>query len=262
MNISLNLLKKYVDIDDISVEDIKDAFTEHIIEIDDVVDRKNAFKNIIIGKIEKIEKHPNADKLKVCTVRIKDDDGILKKIFNKNDENGNTVQVVCGGNNLREGMYIVLAQRGAMVKWHGQGDLVEIEDTELRGVKSYGMICASSEIGLSDVFPATSELEIVDLEKFKDKLISEIKIGENISDLLGYNDVIIEVDNKAITNRPDLWGHYGLARELSAVFKRKLKDVEISSNISFGHFTQMKIYIENPELCKTYNASKNIKYRN
>ena len=256
MNISLNLIKKYVDIDDISVEDVKDAFTEHIIEIDDVIDRKKAFENIIVGKIEKIEKHPNADKLKVCDVKIKDDNGLLKKIFNKNEDGSNIVQIVCGGNNLREGMYVVVAKEGAMVKWHGEGELVKIENTELRGVKSFGMICASSEISLADVFPASSELEIVDLEKFKDKLISEIKIGENISDLLGYNDVIIEIDNKAITNRPDLWGHYGLAREVSAVFKRKLKDLELTSNIPFGHFTQMKIYIETPELCKNYNAVK------
>ena len=259
MNISLNLLKKYIDLNGIGIDDIKDAFMEHIIEIDDIVDRKKDFENIIVGKIEKVEKHPNADKLNVCHVRIKDDDGLLKKIFNKDEKDSKKenaiLQIVCGGNNVKEGMHVVVALKGALVKWHGEGELVEIENTELRGIKSFGMICASSEIGLSDIFPQKNDFEIIDLDKFKDKLISPIKIGENIADLLGYNDVIIEIDNKAITNRPDLWGHYGLARELSAVFNKPLKNIDID-DINFGKFTQVKIYIEASDLCKTYNVVK------
>lgn len=258
MNISLNLLKKYVDLSNISVDDIRDALMEHVFEIDDVIDRKKDFENMIVGRIEKLEKHPNADKLTVCYVRVKGEHNIIEKIFNKEKEfdNNNVLQIVCGGKNLKEGMYVVVALSGALVKWHGEGELVEIENTDLRGIKSFGMICASSEIGLSDIFPAKDEFEIIDLEKFKNNIPNPIKIGENIADLLGYNDVIIEIDNKVITHRPDLWGHYGIARELSAVFNRELKSIDINKSLSLGHSTQLKVYMEAPELCKTYNAVK------
>ena len=256
MNISLNLLKKYVDLSGISIDDIGDALMEHVFEIDDIIDKRKDFQNIIVGKIEKLEKHPNADKLTVCYVRIKEQHNIIEKIFNKDKDvdNKNILQIVCGGKNLREGMYVIVALPGSLVKWHGEGDLVEIQNTELRGIKSFGMICASSEIGLSDIFPAKDEFEIIDLDSFKDKIPNPIKIGENIADLLGYNDIVIEIDNKVITNRPDLWGHYGIARELAAIFKRELKPIEINKSLPLGRSTQLKVYMEAPDLCKTYNA--------
>lgn len=258
MNISLNLLKKYVDLSDISVDDIRDALMEHVFEVDNIIDRKKDFDKMVVGKIEKLEKHPNADKLTICYVRIKEQQNIIEKIFNKEKEldNNSVLQIVCGGKNLKEGMHVVVALAGALVRWHGQGDLVAIENTELRGIKSFGMICASSEIGLGEVFPTKDEFEIIDLDKVKDNISKDIKIGENIADLLGYNDVIIEIDNKAITHRPDLWGHYGIARELAAVFNRELKNIEINKTLSLGHTTQLKVYMEAPDFCKTYNAIK------
>lgn len=258
MNISLNLLKKYVDLSDIPVDDIKDALMEHVFEIDDVINKRKDFENIIVGKIEKLEKHPNADKLTVCYVRVKEQKNIIEKIFNKEKDldNNSVLQIVCGGKNLKEGMHVVVALAGAFVKWHGEGELVAIENTELRGIKSYGMICASSEIGLTDVFEAKDEFEIIDLDKFKNNIPNSLKIGENVADLLGYNDVIIEIDNKVITHRPDLWGHYGIARELSAIFNKELKPIEINKGLGVGHSTQLKVYMEAPDLCKTYNAVK------
>ena len=93
---------------------------------------------------------PNADKLKVCRIDI---------------GGGDIREIVCGGVNLRDGMKVAVACPGAMCRWHGEGEPVEIKETKLRGVASYGMICASSEIGLADLFPA-EEAVILDLSDF------------------------------------------------------------------------------------------------
>ncbi len=88
------------------------------------------------------------------------------------------------------------------------------------------MICAASEIGLSELFPNTEEAEILDLSAFGGKA------GEPLADALGFDDVILEIDNKSISNRPDLWGHYGIARELAAMYNLPLVDFEdfVSTN--------------------------------
>lgn len=248
MLISLDILKKFVDLEGIDPKEIADRLTLHSFEVDDIVNKADSFKNIVIGKIEDVESHPSADKLKVCKVGISKTGGL----FNKKEE---VVQIVCGGSNLEKGMLVVVALPGSFVKWHGEGELVEIKETELRGVKSFGMICASDEIGLSSVFPAKSEKEIIDLNLFKNVLLKEPKIGENIADVLGYNDVCFDVDNIAITHRPDLWGHYGIARELSVIFKKDLKPIEFDE-LNNTAFTQLKVEILNKDLCKNYNAIK------
>ena len=89
----------------------------------------------------------------------------------------------------------------------------------MRGEVSYGMICASSEVYLSDFFSATDETEIIDLKGI------DCKPGDNIADLIFMNDTVLEIDNKSLSNRPDLWGHYGIARELSAIYNVPLKGV-------------------------------------
>ena len=94
---------------------------------------------MLVGVIEKIEPHPNADKLRVCKVDI----GC-----------GEIKDIVCGGINLKEGMRVAVSCPGAVVRWHGEGEPVVIKNSKLRGVESYGMICASDEIGLGELFPA------------------------------------------------------------------------------------------------------------
>lgn len=248
MLISLDVLKKFVDLEGINPKEIADKITEHSFEVDDVINKASAFLNIVVGKIEKVESHPTADKLRVCEVSISK----TGSLFSKKQE---IVKIVCGGSNLEKGMFVVVALPGSFVKWHGEGELVEIKETELRGVSSFGMICASDEIGLSSIFPSKSEKEIIDLNLFKNKLKEDIKIGENIADLLDLNDVSFDVDNVAITHRPDLWGHYGVARELSVIYKRELKSLELD-DLSNTIFTQLKVEIMNNSLCKNYNAVK------
>src|SRR3989338_8319759 len=144
MLVSFNWLKQYVDLpDSLAPEELALRLTMSAVEVEKVERLGKNLENVVVGKILKIEKHPNADKLKVCKVDI----GGVGAYSNT------PVQCVCGGSNVREGMLVAFAQVGAKVRWHGKGELAELKETEVRGVKSAGMICASTEIGLGEMFP-------------------------------------------------------------------------------------------------------------
>lgn len=231
MRVSLNLIKKYVDIPkDISDEKIAHDITLSTVEVDKIENMSLKYDNIVVGKIVELKKHSNADKLKICMTDIGKE----------------VVQIVCGGSNLYEGQYVVVANPGAKVVWHGEGEAVEIKTTKVRGEVSNGMICASSEVYLSDLFPAETDAEIIDLKGI------DCKVGDNISDVIHMNDVVLEIDNKSLSNRPDLWGHYGIARELSAIYNTKLKSLPV-----FNIDTKLPKYnveIKDTSKCNRFDA--------
>ena len=232
MRVSLNLIKKYVDLPDkLTDEDIARDMTLRTVEVEHVENTALKYHDIVVGKILEVNKHPNADRLKVCITDIGEEE---------------PVQIVCGGSNLYVGEYVVVSKPGAEVVWHGEGEPVKVEKTKMRGEVSYGMICASSEVYLSDFFPATDETEIIDLKGI------DCKPGDNIADLIFMNDTVLEIDNKSLSNRPDLWGHYGIARELSAIYNVPLKELpkyEIDANIP-----EYNVEIKEPDKCRRYVA--------
>lgn len=233
MKVSLNWIKKYVDLPkDITNEQIMRDLTIRTVEVEDMVNTGDKFKDIVVGKIIEVNPHPNADLLKVCLVDIGEDE---------------YKQIVCGGENLYPNELVVISKPGAMVYWHGEGDLVEIKETKMRGVSSYGMICGATEVYLSELFPPKNEKEIVDLTGL------DVKPGENISDALNLEDTILEIDNKSLSNRPDLWGHYGIARELSVIYNVPLKELEINKPNGLPEY---KVSIEEKDKCKRYAAVK------
>lgn len=204
MKVSLDWIKDYVPLgEDFDSARLAYDLTMSTVEVEDVIDLGASFENMVLGVLERVEAHPNADKLRVCAVNLGD----------------RTETIVCGGSNLREGMKVAAALPGAKVRWHGEGELTEIKRAKLRGVESFGMICAASEIGLADLFPAESETEIMDLTEF------DAPAGTPLADALELRDVILEIDNKSMTNRPDLWGHYGIAREIAALYDLPLKEL-------------------------------------
>ena len=205
MKVSLNLIRKYVDLPEgLTDEQIAYDMTLRTVEVEDVENTAKKFHDIVVGEILEIKAHPNADKLRICMVNIGEEE---------------PVQIVCGGSNLYVGEHVVVSKPGAEVVWHGQGEPVKITKTKMRGESSYGMICASTEVYLSDFFPNEGEEEIVDLKGF------DCKPGDSVADLFGMNDTVLEIDNKSLSNRPDLWGHYGIARELSAIYDAPLKEL-------------------------------------
>ena len=209
MKVSLEWIKDFVALpDDMDLKKLAFDLTMSTVEVEDVHDLAKSFDKILVGVITEVLPHPNADKLRICKVDL-GAEGIQ--------------DIVCGGSNLEVGMKIAAAIPGAMVRWHGEGELVEIKKAKLRGVPSYGMICGSSEIGLADLFPAKVETEILDLSHL------DVAAGTPVADALDLHDIILEIDNKSMTNRPDLWGHYGIAREIAALYDLPLKPTSCPS---------------------------------
>lgn len=205
MKLSLNWIKDYVKLpDDADLSKLAFDLTMSTVEVEGVYDLGAQFDKIVVGIIKEVLPHPNADKLRVCRVDIGTED--IKDI-------------VCGGSNLEAGMKVVVACPGAMVRWHGEGEPVEIKNAKLRGVASFGMICAAVEVGLADLFPTEDDHAIMDLSAF------DAEAGDPVAKVLGLEDMILEIDNKSMTNRPDLWGHYGIAREIAALYDLPLADL-------------------------------------
>ena len=232
MKISLNWVKKYVDLkEDLTPKQIAYDLTLRTVEVESVENTKDKFHDIVVGKILEVKEHPNADSLRICITDICEEE---------------PVQIVCGGSNLYSGEYVVVSKPGSEVYWHGQPDLVKIKRTNMRGVSSYGMICGAEEVYLENIFPPKSEDEIVDLKGI------ECRVGQNIADLICMDDVVLEIDNKSLTNRPDLWGHYGIARELSAIYDAPLKElpsVKLDENLP-----KYDVEIKDESKCYRYAA--------
>ena len=234
MKVSLNWIRDYVQLPaDADLKKLAYDLTMSTVEVEDAVDLSRQFDHMVVGVINTIEQHPNADKLKVC----------------KTDIGGEVKDIVCGGSNLREGMKVAVALPGSMCKWHGEGDLVEIKKSKLRGVESYGMICGAVEIGLADLFPTKEEAHILDLSDF------DAPAGTPLADALDLNDIILEIDNKSMTNRPDLWGHYGIAREIAALYDLPMNE--------FPHFDRnventagFHVTVEDTERCPRYLSAQ------
>ena len=129
MKLSLSWIKDYVNIpEDADLKKLAYDLTMSTVEVEDVEELARRFDNMLVGVIEKIEPHPNADRLRVCKVDI---------------GGGEIKDIVCGGINLKEGMRVAVSCPGAVVRWHGEGEPVVIKNSKLRGVESYGMICAT-----------------------------------------------------------------------------------------------------------------------
>lgn len=229
MLISLNWLRDFVDIPhNTDAEEFGKLFTLRTAEVEEVRDLAKNLNKIVVGQIKKIKPHPDADNLQVTETTV----------------GGKPLQIICGAKNIKEGMYVAVATVGAKVRWHGEGELVTLEKAKIRGVESSGMICAASEIGLEDCVDG-----IMDLTPYKPD------IGQNVADVLGLNDVIIDIDNKSLTHRPDLWGHYGIAREVAAITDKKLCPYKV--NISYpSSGEQVDIKVEDPQLCPRYIGVK------
>ncbi|NQU77795.1 phenylalanine--tRNA ligase subunit beta [Candidatus Falkowbacteria bacterium] len=222
MLISTNWLKKFVNIPaSITPEKLAELLTLSTVEVEEVRSQGALLNNVVVGKVLKLEDHPNADKLKLAVVGI----GTKKE------------KVVCGGVNLKKGMLVAFAKVGAKVKWHGEGEPVVLEKAKIRGIESSGMICSASELELENIFPQESEYHIINLSDVK-----KLKIGKSLASALSLDDTIIEIENKSLTNRPDLWSHYGLAREVAALTGAKLKPQ--TSNLKHPTSKKDKLIVE------------------
>ncbi len=235
MKISVNWLRDFVHIPaDINLKDLAHTFTLRAAEVEHTEDMAELFDNIVVGQIKKIEPHPDADKLKIARTDV---------------GTGELLQIVCGGPNIAEGMYVSVALKGARVRWHGEGDLVTMENAKIRGVESFGMICAGEEIGL-----APTPEGILDLSTLNTGDNGGFTAGQPLAQALHLNDFVFEIDNKSLTHRPDLWGHYGIAREMAAITGEKLRAQEIKVQYPNSETAKnaLSVKVESKKLCPRY----------
>ena len=222
MKISLNWIKDYVNLDGITTQEIVDKLTMSGLEVEDYIDETKKYSGIIVGLVKEVEKHPDADKLTVCTVS----DG-------KSD-----LQIICGAPNVQKGQNVVLAKIGSVVP---KGEM-EIKKVKIRGVESNGMICAEDELELSDDHSGIIVLD----EQFSS--------GTPISEVLNLNDLILDI---AVTpNRPDALSHIGVARDLAAIFNRELRIPKVDYQESQQNINQLaNVEVEDKVNCPRYSAS-------
>lgn len=189
------------------------------------------FDGMVVGLIKEVKPHPNADKLRLAVT----------------DVGKRTMDIVCGGSNLAPGMKVVVALGGAKVRWHGQGELVELQPTEIRGIKSEAMICGANEIGLADVFPH-AEREIMDLSW------SKAKPGTPLAKAMELDDTVFDIE--VTTNRPDAFSMVGLAREASAILGGKFswKEQVVPSLPRSAKVLPLAVKNLAPNLCTRYQA--------
>ena len=221
MKISLSWIKEFVDLNDISTDDIVAKLTMSGLEVEEVVDQKKLYKNFIVGFVKETEKHPNADKLTIC------------KVFDGKVD----LQVICGAPNVKANQKVVFAPIGTEIP---NGNFI-IKKAKIRGTESNGMICAEDELLLSDNHDGIMILD------------DSFEAGKSISDALNLNDVILEI---AITpNRPDALSHIGVARDLAALFDRDLHIPEIKLNEVEEDVNKLaSVVIEDKVNCPRYIA--------
>ncbi len=217
MRISLNWLKQYVDIKE-TLQELAEMLTMLGFEAEIATDLSN-LKKIVTAKVEKVEKHPNADKLTVCLV----------------NDGKDIVSVVCGAPNVEAGQKVVFAKVGAILP----SDF-EIKKAKIRGETSFGMICAEDELCISDNHEGIMVLP------------EDTKIGIPISEVLNEKYAALELD--ITPNRPDALSHYGIAREVAMQTNRKLKFPEIKANKPSKTTEKVTINISDAEGCPRYIA--------
>ncbi|MCK4539709.1 phenylalanine--tRNA ligase subunit beta [Candidatus Parcubacteria bacterium] len=228
MYLSLDWLRDYVDFPkSLNPEDLGDKLTMHTVEIDSVEKQAEKFERIVLGKILAVKQHPNAERLQIAKVDI----------------GSEKMDIVCGAPNIKQGQLVPVALLGAVLP-----NGMEIKQTKIRGEESNGMLCAEDEIGLGDGHSGIMILE-------------NGKIGQNFADYLKLKDVLFEVDNKSITNRPDLWGHFGMAREVNTFLDLKpnksftrINSLNVKNITPEKEVIKIEAKIENYDLCPRYMA--------
>ncbi len=230
MKISLEWLNEYVDISDLTTEQIVHELTMSGLEVEDIEITGPKFTNIITAQIKKISSHPNADKLHLVDVDL-----------------GSTVKtVVCGAQNIQEGQIIPYASVGSKVLNRKTGEQFELTPAVIRGVESQGMLCSQDELGLSGMQEEDGILIL-------NRIFKNIKLGTKLEELLNlHEDTVIDVAPTA--NRGDEMSVIGVAREICSLFNKQLKFEEIKGyeNKKAENF-QVEIIAE--DACKYYCAA-------
>ncbi len=242
MNTSLSWIKTYVPDLDVTAQEYTDAMTLTGTKVEGFTELDADLDKIVIGQIDKIEKHPDADKLIICQVNIGTE----------------SVQIVTGAPNVKEGDKVPVVLDGGRVAGGHDGKMtpggIKIKKGKLRGVESFGMMCSIEELGSTrEMYPEAPEYGIYIFPE-------DAVVGESAVKALGLDDVVFEYE--ITSNRVDCYGVLGIAREAAATFQKKFCPpiVEVKENDEKAS-DYVKVTVEEPELCPRYCARvvKNVK---
>ena len=221
MFLSMNWISDFVDLSGLDKMDLIHRFSLSTAEVEnEIFEKGKDLSGVVVAEIKSVEPHPESKKLHLLKVDAGD---------------GKLTDVVCGAPNVRVGMKTAFAKVGARL-----GDIT-IAPRPLAGFDSYGMCCSEKEIGISD--DNSGIMDITD----------DIPCGTDIKDAYAVDDIVFEVDNKSLTNRPDLWGHYGIAREFAALAGRPLKPLDTVDLHAYDALPKVDMKIEDP-LCQRYSC--------
>lgn len=231
MFLSMNWISDFVDLSGLDKMELIRKFSLSTAEVENEIFFKGSdFSGIVVAEIKSVEDHPKSEKLHLLKVDIGAEE---------------LVDVVCGAPNVRIGMKTAFAKVGAKI-----GE-IEIAPRPLAGFMSNGMCCSEKEIGISD--DNSGIMDITD----------DVKNGTDLKDIYEIDDIVFEVDNKSLTNRPDLWGHYGIAREFASLAGRELKPLPQVDLTQYNNLPKIDLKIED-DLCQRYsclqvaNITKNV----
>lgn len=223
MLISMNWISDFVDLSGIDKKQLINQFSLSTAEVENEIFYKGSdVDGIVVAEIKSVEAHPESKKLHLLKVDIGESE---------------LVDVVCGAPNVRVGMKTAFAKLGAHI-----GDIT-IAPRKLAGYTSNGMCCSEKELGISD-----NNDGIMDIT-------DDVALGCDLKSIYQIDDIVFEVDNKSLTNRPDLWGHYGIAREIAALAGRELKPLATADLSVFDRLGKVDLKIEDP-LCQRYSCIK------
>lgn len=229
MKISLNWIKNYIpELKFSSIEDLKKQMVKIGLDIESFDSESEKYENFIVAEVIHAEKHPDADKLTICKI----------------DTGSEKLDVICGASNVEKGQKVCFAKIGAVIPQNR----MEIRKTKIRGVTSFGMICAEDELGLSD-----DHSGIMVLDK-------NAQSGIKFSDYIGANDYLIEIG--VTPNRGDLLSHFGMAREIAAATGFEFVKPDVHFEESDEKSSELiKISIESKQYCKRFTGRvvKNVK---
>lgn len=218
MFVSMRWLARHVSLDGITPEQLCDDLTLSTAEVEGLERFAPQLHDVVVGLVETREKHPDAEKLSVCRVDVAGDAPLT---------------IVCGAPNVAAGQKVAVACVGTTLP----GDF-KIKKSKIRGVQSLGMICSVRELDLGEEHDGIWVLP------------EHASVGVSVAEALGIDDWIIEIDNKSLTHRPDLWGHRGVAREIAAIYERPLIPLDTAMPET-GKATPFPVTIET-EGCTRY----------
>jgi phenylalanyl-tRNA synthetase beta chain len=224
MKVSWRWLLEMADLAGVDPEEVVRLLPLRVADVEGV-ERLGALDGVVTARVLEVEPHPGADRLRLCTV----------------DHGSSTVQrVVCGAPNVAKGQVVCFARIGTTLP-----NGVTLKKAKIRGVDSEGMICAEDELGIG-----TDHAGIIVLPE-------GTPVGRPAAEALGVSDLVIDLNNSGLTSRPDLWGHAGVAREVSAVVGRALRlpaAEKAAAAVAAAPGSPFPVTIEAPDACRRYLA--------